>query len=219
MKVGTDGVLLGAWARLDPSQGRILDIGTGTGLIALMAAQRTEQWGAQIAGVEIDAGAAEDARDNFEDSEWSARLSVVECPIQEFRPEEKFDHILSNPPYFVASLTSPNEARTTARHTTSLSFEELARSAAELLTKEGTLSLVLPYDAVGDMTLAAARYGLFLARREDIRTKQTAPPKRSLLEYRFEPRPTERTTLTIHIEGGDYSEEYRTLTKDFYLNF
>ena len=219
MKVGTDGVLLGAWARLEPSQRRILDIGTGTGLIALMAAQRTEAWGAEIAGVEIDAGAAEDARDNFEDSEWSARLSVVECPIQEFHPEEKFDHILSNPPYFVASLLSPNESRTTARHTTSLTFEELAAAAARLLAPDGRLSLVLPYDAVGDMTLAAARSGLFLARREDVRTKHTAEPKRSLLEYRFEPRPTERTTLTIHIEGGDFSEEYRTLTKDFYLNF
>ena len=219
MKVGTDGVLLGAWARLEPSQRRILDIGTGTGLIALMAAQRTEAWGAEIAGVEIDAGAAEDARDNFEDSEWSARVSVVECPIQEFHPEEKFDHILSNPPYFVASLLSPNESRTTARHTTSLTFEELAAAAARLLSPDGRLSLVLPYDAVGDMTLAAARSGLFLARRADVRTKHTAEPKRSLLEYRFEPRPTERTTLTIHIEGGDYSEEYRTLTKDFYLNF
>ena len=219
MKVGTDGVLLGAWARLEPSQRRILDIGTGTGLIALMAAQRTEAWGAEIAGVEIDAGAAEDARDNFEDSEWSARLSVVECPIQEFHPEEKFDHILSNPPYFVASLLSPNESRTTARHTTSLTFEELAAAAARLLSPDGKLSLVLPYDAVGDMTLAAARSGLFLARRADVRTKHTAEPKRSLLEYRFEPRPTLRTDLTIHIAGGDYSEQYRTLTKDFYLNF
>lgn len=219
MKVGTDGVLLGAWARLEPSQRRILDIGTGTGLIALMAAQRTEAWGAEIAGVEIDAGAAEDARDNFEDSEWSARVSVVECPIQEFHPEEKFDHILSNPPYFVASLLSPNESRTTARHTTSLTFEELAAAAARLLSPDGRLSLVLPYDAVGDMTLAAARSGLFLARRADVRTKHTAEPKRSLLEYRFEPRPTLRTDLTIHIAGGDYSEEYRILTKDFYLNF
>ena len=219
MKVGTDGVLLGAWARLEPSQRRILDIGTGTGLIALMAAQRTEAWGAEIAGVEIDAGAAEDARDNFEDSEWSARLSVVECPIQEFHPEEKFDHILSNPPYFVASLLSPNESRTTARHTTSLTFEELARSAAELLSKEGILSLVLPYDAVADMTLAAARCGLFLVRREDIKTKENATPKRSLLEFGFTPQPTQRTTLTIHIEGGDFSEEYRTLTRDFYLKF
>ena len=219
MKVGTDGVLLGAWARLEPSQKRILDIGTGTGLIALMAAQRTEAWSAQIVGVEIDAGAADDARDNFEVSEWSARLSVVERPIQEFRPEEKFDHILSNPPYFVSSLLSPNEARTTARHTTSLSFDELARSASELLSKEGILSLVLPYDAVADMTLAAARAGLFLVRREDIKTKENTTPKRSLLEFGFTPQPTQRTTLTIHIEGGDFSTDYRTLTRDFYLKF
>lgn len=219
MKVGTDGVLLGAWADLGESQGQILDIGTGTGLVALMAAQRTERWGAKVVGVEIDAPSAEDARDNFGASEWSARLTVVECPIQEYRSEEKFAHILSNPPYFVRSLTSPDAARTAARHTTSLTFEELAAAAARLLAPDGRLSLVLPYDAVGDMTLAAARSGLFLARREDVRTKQTAEPKRSLLEFGFEPRPTLRTDLTIHIAGGDYSEEYRTLTKDFYLNF
>ncbi len=219
MKVGTDGVLLGAWAHLEPSQRRVLDVGTGTGLVALMAAQRTESWGAEIVGVEIDAPSAEDARDNFARSAWAARLSVVECPVQEFRPEEKFDHILSNPPYFVDSLTSPDEARTAARHTTSLSFEELARAAAQLLTAEGRLSLVLPYDAVADMTLAAARVGLFLVRREDVRTKESAEPKRSLLEYGFAPKPTERTTLTIHIAGGDFSEEYRTLTRDFYLKF
>lgn len=219
MKVGTDGVLLGAWARLDSSQRRILDIGTGTGLIALMAAQRTEAWDAQVVAVEIDSESAEDARENFARSEWGARLSVVESPVQEFRPEEQFDHIISNPPYFVDSLLSPDAARTAARHTTSLTFEELARSAARLLSPDGILSLVLPYDAVGDMTLAAARSGLFLVRREDVKTKESTTPKRSLLEFGFTPQPTQRTTLTIHIEGGDFSEEYRTLTQDFYLKF
>lgn len=219
MKVGTDGVLLGAWAALDCSHQRVLDVGTGTGLVALMAAQRTERWGAEIVGVEIDAPSAEDARENFARSEWAARLSVVECPIQEYSCKEKFDHILSNPPYFVRSLTSPDAARTTARHTTALTFEELVGAAARLLAPNGILSLVLPFDVVGDMTLAAARNGLFLSRREDIRTKQNTAPKRSLLEFGFEPRPTLRTDLTIHIAGGDYSEQYRTLTKDFYLNF
>lgn len=219
MKVGTDGVLLGAWARITPEHRRVLDVGAGTGLIALMAAQRSEAWGAEIVGVEIDAPSAEDARENFARSEWAERLSLVECAAQEFCPEGKFDHILSNPPYFVDSLTSPDASRTTARHTTSLSFEELARAAARLLTAEGVLSLVLPYDAVADMTLAAARAGLFLVRRMDVRTKESAEPKRSLLEYGFAPRPTEHTTLTIHISGGDYSPDYRTLTRDFYLKF
>lgn len=219
MKVGTDGVLLGAWARFTPEHRRILDVGTGTGLIALMAAQRTEKWDAEVVAVEIDSPSAEDARENFASSVWAGRLSLVECAVQEFCPEEKFDHIISNPPYFVDSLLSPDASRTAARHTTSLTFEELARSAAQLLNPKGALSLVLPYDAVADMTLAAARAGLFLVRREDVRSKQNAAPLRSLLEFGFEPRPTERTALTIHISGGDYSEEYRSLTKDFYLKF
>lgn len=219
MKVGTDGVLLGAWAHITPEDRRILDVGTGTGLVALMVAQRSEAWGAEIVGVEIDAPSAEDARENFARSEWAGRLSVVECAVQEYRPEGLFDHIISNPPYFVASLTSPDASRTAARHTTSLSFEELARSASRLLTAEGRLSLVLPYDAVADMTLAAARVGLFLVRRTDVRSKQTAQPIRSLLEYGFAPHPTLRTDLTIHIAGGDYSPEYRTLTREFYLKF
>lgn len=219
MKVGTDGVLLGAWAHFTPEHRRILDVGTGTGLIALMAAQRTEAWGAEVVAVEIDAPSAEDARENFARSEWDERLSLVECAVQEFCPDEKFDHIISNPPYFVDSLLSPDASRTAARHTTSLSFDELALASARLLNPEGVLSLVLPYDAVADMTLAAARAGLFLVRREDVSSKQNAAPLRSLLEFGFVPQPTLRTNLTIHISGGDYSEEYRSLTKDFYLKF
>lgn len=219
MKVGTDGVLLGAWADINPSQHNILDIGTGTGLIALMAAQRSEAWGAEIVGVEIDPASAEDATENTLCSPWSERVTIKRCAIQEFEPSSRFDHILSNPPYFVDSLTSPDRARTTARHTTSLSFEELAHSAARLLSIGGALSLVLPYDAVADMTLAAARSGLFLVRRCDVRSKASGKPLRSLLEYRPTPAPTQREELTIHSAGGDFSPEYRTLTKDFYLKF
>ncbi len=219
MKVGTDGVLLGAWAYLDSTHRHILDVGCGTGLIALMAAQRTEEWGAKVVGVEIDEGAVEDAMCNVADSEWSDRVEVVGSPIQEFAPEVRFDHILSNPPYFVASLLSPDKARTTARHTTSLTFDDLALSAERLLAPEGVLSLVLPTDAVGDMTLAAARKGLFLARRMDVSSKTGGKPLRSLLEYGRKPCPTAHTHLTIHTPDGDYTEEYRTLTRDFYLKF
>ena len=219
MKVGTDGVLLGAWARLEPCHRRVLDIGTGTGLIALMAAQRTEEWGAKVVGVEIDPSAVEDARANVAASEWSERVEIVVSPIQDYSAEEKFDHILSNPPYFVASLLSPDAARTTARHTTSLTFDQLAASASGLLAPEGSLSLVLPYDAVADMTLAAARKGLFLVRRTDISSKTGGKPLRSLLEYAFRPLPTAMDSLTIHLPDGDYTSEYRELTKAFYLKF
>ena len=219
MKVGTDGVLLGAWADLTPSQSHILDIGTGTGLVALMAAQRTEQWGARVVGVEIDSESFLDAVENAGRSEWKERVLIERCAIQEFESEEKFDHILSNPPYFVDSLLSPDKARTNARHTTTLTFEELACSARRLLAPEGALSLVLPYDAVADMTLAAARSGLFLARRTDIKSKTSGKALRSLLEYRTTPCATLREELTIHAADGDYTPEYRALTRDFYLKF
>lgn len=219
MKVGTDGVLLGAWARLDESHLRVLDIGTGTGLIALMAAQRTEGWGAEIVGVEIDPSAAEDARENVARSEWAQRVTIAQTSIQDYVPEVQFDHIISNPPYFVASLLSPDAARTTARHTTSLTFDELAAAAARLLAPEGALSVVLPYDAAPDMTLAAARKGLFLVRRTDVSSKTGGKALRSLLEYGRKPLPTATDSLTIHLPDGDYTPEYRELTKAFYLKF
>lgn len=220
MKVGTDGVLLGAWARLEPTHRRIIDVGCGTGLIALMAAQRTEEWGARVVGVEIEEGASRDASENVERSPWAERIAIINSPIQNYEPSEgAFDHLLSNPPYFVASLTSPDAARTTARHTTSLTFDDLAATASRLLTPEGAMSLVLPTDAVADMTLAAARKGFFLARRTDVATKSGAKPIRSLVEYGRHPQPTLRTELTIHLPGGDFSPEYRALTQDFYLKF
>ncbi len=220
MKVGTDGVLLGAWARLEPTHRRIIDVGCGTGLIALMAAQRTEEWGARVVGVEIEEGASTDATENVGRSPWAERIAIINSPIQNYEPSEgAFDHLLSNPPYFVASLTSPDAARTTARHTTSLTFDDLAATASRLLTPEGVMSLVLPTEAVADMTLAAARKGMFLARRTDVVTKSGAKPIRSLVEYGRHPQPTLRTELTIHLPGGVFSPDYRALTKDFYLKF
>ena len=218
MKVGTDGVLLGAWTRLEPCHQRVLDIGTGTGLVALMAAQRTEQWGAEVVAVEIDSQSAAEAAYNFGASEWSSRLSVVQKAVQEFEDDVRFDHIVTNPPYFVDSLRSPDKGRTQARHTDSLSFDELARSAERLLTEGGVVSVVLPADALGDITLAMARRGLFLARRCDVRSKPTSAPIRVLLEFGRTAAKTDHTSLTIY-DGGDYSAEYKALTKDFYLKF
>ena len=221
MKVGTDGVLLGAWVRLDRSHRRILDIGCGTGLVALMAAQRTAEWGAEVVGVEIDGPSASEAALNFDSSPWSERLSVVESAVQDFSTENTFDHIVSNPPYFVDSLLSPDAARTNARHTTTLTFDALAHSASRLLSEQGAFSVVLPYDAAGDMTMSAVRNGLFLARRMDVRSKATAAPIRVLLEFGRKPVATEHTFLTIHSPEGHlgYSDDYVALTKDFYLKF
>ena len=221
MKVGTDGVLLGAWVRLNEGHSRILDVGCGTGLVALMVAQRTAQWGAEVVGVEIDSPSAAEAAYNFAQSSWTDRLSVAECAVQEYHTDTPFDHIVSNPPYFVNSLLSPDAARATARHTTALSFDALAHSASRLLSEEGVLSVVLPYDAASDMVLAAARCGLFLSRRMDVRSKATSAPIRVLLEFGRNAVPTERTELTIHSPEGPcgYSPDYVALTKDFYLKF
>lgn len=219
MKVGTDGVLLGAWARLLPSHQRILDIGTGTGLIALMAAQRTAEWRAQVVGVEIDPQAALDAAENVAASPWSSLVEIVPTDIELLDDDEKFDHILSNPPYFVDSLRSPDKARTTARHTDSLTFETLMKQGAKRLSTEGMLSIIIPCDVASDVILAAARCGLFLARHTTLRSKENLKPLRSLMEFGKKVQPTEHDTLTIHTAEGDYTAEYRALTREFYLNF
>ena len=133
MKVGTDGVLLGAWVSVRPSDRRILDIGTGTGLIALMMAQRVP--GARITGVDVED--ISQARENADASPWGGRVAFVQCPVQEFAPQGKFDLVVSNPPFFVDSLTCPDAGRTTARHAVRLPFGDLRDAVVRLLSDEG----------------------------------------------------------------------------------
>ena len=138
MKVGTDGVLIGAWCRL-PSSGRILDIGTGTGLIAVMAAQRAS--GCMVTGIDIDAECVAQARDNAASSPWGGRIGIEQCALQEFFPTHRFDAIVSNPPYFEESLLPPDARRTAARHTRSLTYAELVDGVVRLLDADGCFSL------------------------------------------------------------------------------
>ena len=142
MKVGTDGVLLGAWAGVRPSDRRILDVGTGTGLIALMMAQRAPE--ALITGVDVEE--VSQARENAAASPWGGRVVFEQCPVQEFAPDERFDLILSNPPFFVDSLTCPDEGRTTARHAVRLPFDQLRDAVVRLLAAEGRFAVILPTD-------------------------------------------------------------------------
>ena len=142
MKVGTDGTLLGAWTSLPNPTRKILDIGTGTGLIAIMAAQRHPD--AQICAIDIDADCISQAEENVADCPWSERIKLYHSPLQEFSSEEKFDMIISNPPYFVDSLLSPDAQRSTARHTATLSFDELTEGVIRLLAPEGRFALILP---------------------------------------------------------------------------
>lgn len=237
MKVGTDGVLLGAWASVRPTDRRILDIGTGTGLIALMLAQRTTE--AAITG--IDVASVAEARRNADASPWGGRLHFEELPVQRFEAAP-FDLIVSNPPFFVESLTCPDAGRTLARHAVGLPFDELRDAVLRLLTADGRFALVLPVpEAERFLALCAGR--LRPVRRTEVRTAPRRAPKRVLLELvrtdggsaerdaadAATPRGTvpapsdaavERCTLTIGTgEHETYTEEYRTLTGDFYLKF
>lgn len=216
MKVGTDGTLLGAWVRLPDTTRSILDIGTGSGLIAIMAAQRSAE--AHITAIDIDADCVAQARLNAEASPWGNRISVQHTPLQEFATEERFDVIVSNPPYFIDSLTSPDAGRTTARHTATLPFEELVSGVKRLLTPDGHFSLILP-TVEAERFISAARGILFLSRRCDVFPKPSAAVKRVMMEFSLSPQlPPLSEQLTIESDTHhDYTDAYRALTQDFYL--
>ncbi|MBR3859040.1 MAG: methyltransferase [Bacteroidaceae bacterium] len=218
MKVGTDGVLLGAWARVEHCR-RILDMGTGTGLVALMAAQRSQ---ADIVAIDLDADAVAQAAENVAASPWESRIQVVQADARQVESGKTFhfqlfDAILCNPPFFENSLKSPDVARTMARHTDTLSFDELARSAARLLSPEGELSVVIPYDRAHDMTVSAACCGLFATRQTVIVPVEGGKPKRILMAFSREGAAHTVETLCIHDAQRQYTPEYVRLVEAFYL--
>lgn len=214
MKVGTDGVLLGAWASC---QQRILDVGTGSGLIALMLAQRFEA--AQIDAVDIDGDAVRQATDNFAHSKWSNRLHCRQIAVQDLAKEDvRYDAIVSNPPYFVDSLKNPNLQRQTARHTDTLSYEELLASCEHLLTADGVLSLILPAESEQEVLDTAKSVGLYPIRLVHVYSKPGKPVKRILLELqKRNDQPCEESHFYIESATSPRSDEYTALTKDFYL--
>lgn len=219
MKVGTDGTLIGAWASIPYTECRILDIGTGTGLIAIMVAQRAPK--AQIIGIDIDRDCIEQARENVAASPWSERIDIIHSALQEFSSSKDLDVIISNPPYFVDSLLSPDDKRSTARHTTSLSFSDLFDGIERLLAENGTFALILP-PAEAERFLSVARGRLFLKRRCDVWSTPESGIKRVMMELQKQP-PKELPTIEkLIIEDSGpmgYSAEYRELTRDFYLKF
>lgn len=218
MKVGTDGVLLGAWAAVRPQDERILDVGTGTGLIALMLAQRAP--GALVTGVDIDD--VSQACENAAASPWGDRVAFRQCPVQEFEAPEPFDLIVSNPPFFVDSLTCPDEARTTARHAVHLPFDELRDAVLRLLAPGGRFAVVLP-TTEADHFLGTCFGWLGLLRRTDVRTTPRRPAKRALMEFSRAGETAAAPDLSELVIGTGqhecYTPEYRALTRDFYLKF
>lgn len=214
MKVGTDGVLLGAWADLSESR-RILDVGTGTGLIALMMAQRCPE--ASITAIDVDEEAVEQAKDNINASPWSDRIQAEKQDVCCYHPDVCFDTIVSNPPYFVNSLRCPDSQRNTARHTDTLDMNRLLRKVAELLSAEGRFSLVIPAEQVDELVVVANRERLFLSRHTSVVTRPGLAPKRALLEFRKEQTACRKDELVVELERHVYSKDYIALTKDFYL--
>ncbi len=188
MKVGTDGVLLGSWVEIIGTEQNILDIGTGTGLIAIMMAQRSSAPNIvepNIVGVEIDTESAQQAGENMSASPWSERLTAQLTSIQNYTPQQKFDLILSNPPYFVDSLLSKGKSRTVARHTTELSFDELLASVARLLSPDGRFAVILPTVESKIFETLAREYNLHPMRRCLVRGKVNGEVKRIMSEYSF----------------------------------
>lgn len=214
MKVGTDGVLLGAWADVSSSR-QILDIGTGTGLIALMLAQRNEQ--ASITAIDLDGDAVSQARENVAESPWKERVEVVHQDVCNYSPARCFDTIVSNPPYFINSLKCPDGQRNTARHTDTLDASRLMERVSLLLSADGHFSLILPSEQVEELQEMASGYGLFLRRHTQVITRPGLAPKRALLEFRKQKGTCQVNSLVIELERHVYSEEYKALTRDFYL--
>jgi tRNA1Val (adenine37-N6)-methyltransferase len=217
MKVGTDGVLIGAWANASKKK-KTLDIGTGTGLIALMLAQRFSNL--TITGVELHEGAFENARTNFKNSNWSNRLSPILSDLNQYKPRKPFDLIVSNPPFFINSQKNKEEGKTTARHTDSLSFKDLINFAEKNLADNGQLDIILP-KVEGDIFIQQAKEkGFFLNRLCKVRPKQYKKTHRLLMSFSKKETIVAQEALTIELQGRhQYSLNYRVLTKDFYLKF
>ena len=214
MKVGTDGVLLGAWAPVEQAS-RVLDVGTGTGLIALQMAQRNAI--ARVTGVEVDADAALQARENVAASPWRERVEVVCADFEDFRPDGVYDLIVSNPPYFVDALKCPDDQRSLARHGGGLNYTCLFRHSRELLAGEGKVSVIVPAEMAGPAEDAAWAYGLYPERRTHVYTKEGKPPRRVLMTFGRKLRSPREDALYISASDGSYTEAYKELTKDFYL--
>ena len=223
MKVGTDGVLLGAWCRCE-NAAAALDIGTGTGLIALMLAQRNPK--IEVTAIEPNEHALVDAKLNFENSSWSNRIILENTDLESFKTNKAFDLIISNPPFFKNSLNAPDSGRNRARHISDFNPCLFAEASA-LLTSNGILSGIYPLDIFNEFDFEARKLGLFPARLCEVQPTPQKPPHRMLFEYTFaEPTPSSTTEkanplidkLIIEETGRhNYSDEYRNLTRDFYL--
>ena len=216
MKVGTDGVLLGAWAR---GGRKVLDIGTGTGLIALMVAQRCP--GAAVTAIDIDAAACSQAAGNIAASPFAGRVEVAHRSLQDLAadaPGPLFDSVVSNPPFFADPPVGAVTRRTLARQAVALPYRDLFAGVSRLLSPGGAFSAIIPTDRLGDFMAESFIHGFFLHRRCLVRTVEGKPPKRALVEFSLSrPQCVEEEERCLHAAGGVRSGWYAALTSDFYL--
>jgi tRNA1Val (adenine37-N6)-methyltransferase len=219
MKVGTDGVLLGAWTPVTGAR-RILDVGAGTGLIALMAAQRNAE--ATVDAVEIEAEAAAQAVENVADSPWADRIRVHHTDFAAYMEActERYDVIVSNPPFFTETLKSADAGRALARHADALPFAQLMAGATRLLTDRGVLALIYPFTTDGLVQAAAIAQRLYCSDLCEVRTTPTKAPKRMMALFRRQAPDYvfRREVLALHGPGGAFTEAYTRLTEAFYLD-
>lgn len=220
MKVGTDGVLLGAWCSVDEYPDTILDVGAGTGVIALMLAQRSDAM--TIDAVEVDENAYEQAVENFEQSDWGDRLYCYNASFQEFadeiaEEEETYDLIVSNPPFYTDDFESEDQSRNKARFTSAMSFEELILGVSKILSEEGKFATIIPFKEEENFINIAKKNSLYLHKVCRVLGNPTSEIKRSLLAFSFQPSEIIKEQLIIEIGRHQYTKEYINLTKDFYL--
>lgn len=217
MKIGTDGVLLGAWTPLINNPYNVLDIGAGTGILSLMLAQRSNA--EQIDAIEIDEDAYEQCVENFEASPWGDKLFCFHAGLDEFvdEPEDEYDLIISNPPFYTDDYKSDNTSRDLARFEDALPFEELIEAAALLLSDNGIFSVIIPFKEEERFVSLCKELDLFPLKITRVKGTPTSEIKRSLLAFcRMEQTPL-NDELVIEISRHNYTSEYIELTKDFYL--
>ena len=216
MKVGTDGTLLGAWALASAGPCRVLDVGTGTGLIALMMAQRYPE--AQVIAIDIDEKAVFQAQENVSASPFADRIQVLEADVQAFADSEKFDSIVCNPPFFEDSLVCPDPQRTEARHTVSLGYRQLMDSVFRLLKDDGRFSVIIPADCRSRLESEARLRGFFISRLCSVQTTPKKAPKRYMIEFAKHPvNETDITNGVLESSPQNRSDWYRELTQEFYI--
>lgn len=218
MKVGTDGVLLGAWVPVDDVQSA-LDIGSGSGLVALMLAQR--QQNAQIDAVELDVQAAHQAEANFAESPWTKRLNIINQDIIHYSQHShtQYDLIVSNPPYFEPAVACRDEQREQARYTSALTHDVLLKCAQRCLKENGLFCLVLPYEVGEKVQAMAEDGGWFTALRVNVSDKPTTPFHRMLLGLRLVNSHAQVSNLALKAQNGEYTEDFRALIQPFYLKY